>query len=200
MWKNLTKLILLLSISLTGISCNEENCKIEIDPSLVGSRKLTFVVQKSLENCKYQVRANFWVDSIHIVSKAIMHKKNQALFFKLLEPESRYFRLFDFNLDKDKKQTIKIPFAEGSLGRIDIVLKETYNFGSNESIYQFIILDGFDYLGKKLDQVIFISSKRGFIGNYFRNSERGDKHIISPAGNILEGIIDYSDCEFWVLK
>ena len=55
-------------------------------------------------------------------------------------------------------------------------------------------------LVEKLNQVIFISSSRGFIGNYLQNLQERDNSIITPAGDILRDIIDYSNSEFRVLK
>ena len=100
-------------------------------------------------DCKYQTKVSFWTDSIHIFSKAEMHKEDQALFFRILKPESELFKLFDFKSNKDEIYKIKIPSNRGYIGMVEVLLKNKYKRNFDESIYQFIILNGYDYFGGK---------------------------------------------------
>lgn len=192
---------MLLIFLVACLSCSPEkkDCVISVDSNISQSRKHTFVIQKALKNCKFQVRVNFWTDNSHIVSKATMYQENQALFFKISKPKSEFFKLFDFKLNKGEVYKAKIPLTKGEIENVDVLLQNKYEYNSNEIVYQFIVFNGYDYFGEKLHQVIFISSKRGFIGNYFQDPNE-ENYIITPVGDILRDVIDYSNSEFRVLK
>ncbi len=196
--------ILILFLVMLFSSCGDKskivNCNFELDTILTKYERPTFFIEKSLGNCKYEASFMFYVDSINLSSTAIVYKESGGLSFEIQNPKSSVFKLFDFKVEKGKTYEVAIPFFDQPKEKVKLLLENKYNFQSDDIVYKFILLDGYNHLGDfKLDQVIFLSRKKGFIGSYFKDKDE-ESHIISPQGNILRDVIDYSNTEVRLLK
>lgn len=193
-------------ITILFMSCGQEkyakSCSISYDTTFKETRDPLFYIEKFIGNCQYQGEITLWTrDATNPFYKTVIQKKDSAFFLKSGEPESEFIKLFDFQAIVGKITRIEVTFKDGTKGFVEVVLEEKYTHRLDEIIYQFKIPEGF--LGgenfPRIDEVIFISSKRGPIGSYLTKIEDEQKMIFYPSGDILEEIIDYSDYEEWEL-
>lgn len=193
------KVCFFISLFLIAMSCStdneSENCVFVTDSTIIiYPDKATFFLKKYTENCEYEANVIFWAENLPIHSKAKAYKKNNSLYFKILKPESEYFKLFDFKFSEGEREKVDIQFKNGKNTHVDVILEEIHQHDKYESVYKFRILDGIYWDENiNLDIIVFISPKVGFTGYYLQGQGKRSKGMYDSTGYILGDILDYSN-------
>ena len=189
--KNL--IYILLSIIIL-FSCNEHNVclnYVKADSYFKLGLRVDSVYSKN--NCIYYTNILSCVENNEFTFKGKMYVKDSIFYYKILNPETEYFPLFD--LTKKKKYTINIkptnstevPFNK----KLIVILKQQIN-NKGKDVYIFSVKKITCYQGVFYDGIYFLTLENGIIGSYLYTNNNGINFYAYPEGDILKNKIDYS--------
>jgi len=166
----------------------------------------------SKNGCEYITTTHFILKEKYYCDSAKLYLKDDLIYMQLLKPKSNEFVLFNFLLDKGKKDTITIIYEDpkkisiNNLVEYTYFLKDIVKRESKSPVYIFQV-QNFDSWRhddnshiRQFDVVFFVSKEEGFIGSYLIDGTDNEKHYIEPRGNILKVYIDYSDYKSYLLR
>lgn len=165
----------------------------------------------SKNGCEYITTTPFILKEKHFCDSAKLYLKDDRIYMQLLKPKSNEFVLFNFQLDKGIKDTIRIVYEDpkklyiNNLAEYTYFLKDIVKKEPKSPVYLFQVqnFDSWrhDYNSpiRQFDVVFFVSKEEGFIGSYLIDGTDNEKHYIEPRGNIMKDYIDYSDYKSYLL-
>jgi len=156
-------------------------------------------ISKSEEGCEYYVSTNMSTTGTSLVWNALMYQSDNVYYFRWLEPKSNEFILFDLNAELNRPYKASIQYSDSLFKTLDCELERIILFHNEVEVYVFHIKDIYNYYHgdeflSSLDVMFFVTAKHGVIGSYFTTTNLdGTEVLISPAGEILQDYIDYSN-------
>lgn len=206
-----SKLFLIVFFVISLASCanydNKKNCSFKITSENTEDYLLLFYIDSiDIDSCIYYLKSS-WLNN-QIQRKMYFDGEN---IYVDLANENKFSLLSSYKDTMGTSRIIKISnydFFKTEISQEDVI--RNYKFSTigkfkfkNENILKINIENAFklpeDYGSGYLDAILFFSDKMGFIGSYFFNS-KWKNAIIYKQGNILDGIIDYSEYHFSELK
>ncbi len=147
--------------------------------------------------CDYKVALYLCISGEPIQGQGIMHYRDNSISIRLLNPSSKYFDLF--NLTSNPGDTYNVPVEfdsnENGIRNSELIVKvDNKLLVSGEEIFIFRVFDFSCYNDERFDLVYFVTRKSGIIGSYISKFDANQnlEFYISPRGNILPDLIDYS--------
>lgn len=185
--------IFLTFFLLSGCTKDKECGKIEyVDFSKDEEKPLIFITRIISKDCPsiYGLKMNFSNKSINIDKEykmifedSIFKIKTTDKYESLLNLKCKSGDFYTVHLVNEKKDYyLKIESEENILHL-------------NKMYYVFRFKNVFNYFNHSIDAVIFCTKKEGIIGSFYTSSDKKEKIMIRPIGNILNGIKDYNNYE-----
>lgn len=202
--KNLMRVFIIVSVLFLFVQCKNKNTCFEPYNYESEYYHSTFLSSDSVNDtkigCEYEVDFFIWFPEklgIDDIIGATMFMNNQKIFIDPINSKFENFILFDLSINEFSNYEIEINFGDKKVkykgfyeNKIQADIGEVKQFRI-ENLYYDSHFDGI-----KLDIVYFISEKYGVVGSYLTDELiNGKKILISPAGNIFEKYIDYSNLE-----
>jgi hypothetical protein len=181
------------------IGCDTKVCTINYINDFKSEEPLIYITSQNKDNkCYYNIKLYISFSDITIYSKGLLFYDDNAFYIKSYEPESSFFKFFDFSKDLGENYDIEIEVNDTSYKLIAIVDKiVTWN---GNKIFAFRFFDSFRYFNNEYyDSVILASVEYGIVGSYISGHFNNKEFMIEPTG-IVQELEEYSNLEIRELK
>lgn len=193
-------LLVLIVVSIFSCTSNKDCGNIEFTDFEREFVQTPLFYIKNMYSYKCPIIYNFQLN-IYYNEDVFLEKEVKMIFesnsFKILENHD-YVDFLNLNSKKGEFYSINVN-ERGKNYKIITKLQDTINYNS-QKFYIFRFKNVYNYYGHKLDNIVICTKKNGIIGSYFTDSDEKIKTIISPIGNILKDVIDYSAYQKRVLQ
>lgn len=123
----------------------------------------------------------------------VLYEKENKILFKSNQ-DTLEFVLFDFNLKKDECIDVKY-FKKDHYKKYNLCNKDIfYDEKISDTVYKFYFKN-YDFFNKGTDLMVFVSKKKGILGNYFLDATESEENPLvyeKMYGNVYQERYDYS--------
>ena len=180
------------------ISCDNKTCIINYHNEFTTEPIMYIISENEDKKYHYNISLQISLSDFTLYSKGLLFCKNRAFYIKSCEPESNYFKYFDFKKRLNESYKIKINVNNNTYNITAFVDKLL--MWENTKVYAFRFKNTFIALENKYyDTVILASIEDGIIGSYISGEYNNKEYMIDPAG-IVQELDEYSNLEIRVLK
>ncbi len=190
------KHLLLLLVILVG--CNKPCRQIEFEKYSNSKGFHPIEVIRRLEDCSYSSEINLQFENSYLYSDFVLKRNEKKFFLILNEIELELFDLGSPALEK----LINFSELNPKYPNVRTSLDSVY-FRNSENVFQFRWKEATAVLGDdevyEYDIVFFLTIEGFIIGSYVSKTYDDSEFYISPSGDILEDVIDYSEKELRII-
>jgi hypothetical protein len=181
------------------VGCDSKHCIVKYTDFESDKTAPFIYITNEIRNCVFSYKGQFWFEGEAIISDGEMFFEDDSILLTINAIKSSKIKFFDFS--KDIGEEYKVLFCpKNSILKTDVAfqvtIEEIFTTTNGVEIFMYRMHKAFVLDDVASDIVFFVSREKGIIGSYISDFDNGVELVISPRGDILKNVIDYSHKEY----